>query len=80
MKKTHIEIGNLVLHGFDFHDHRRISRAVEDELSRLVTEQGLSKLNSNNVLLDSIVVDKINSSAHPKKIGSAIATQIHSKL
>ncbi len=40
MVRVVINIDKLVLEGFDYHDHLRISRAIEQELARLVNENG----------------------------------------
>jgi hypothetical protein len=39
--KVRIEIGELILEGFDYHDHIRIGNAVRQELVRLIRENGL---------------------------------------
>lgn len=39
--RIRVEIGELVLDGFDYHDHRRIAGAFEQELGRLIRERGL---------------------------------------
>lgn len=38
-----IEINELVLHGFNYHDYKRIGNAIEHELSKLIAKRGLPK-------------------------------------
>lgn len=43
MVRIVINIDRLVLEDFDYHDHPRISKAMQHELSRLVRENGLAQ-------------------------------------
>ena len=39
--KIKVEINELVLHGFSYHDHMRVGTAVEKELAKLIGRNGL---------------------------------------
>lgn len=69
--KIHIEIGKLALQGFDYHDHKRISMAIERELARLINENGLATLNSQEHKIANIDAGSFNVPANmnPKTIG-----------
>jgi hypothetical protein len=47
-QKVDLHIEELVLHGFSPGDHHRIGKAVELELTRLFTEQGVPSSLSRN--------------------------------
>jgi hypothetical protein len=81
----------LVLHGFKYHDHRRISVAIEQELTRLISENGLPKTKRgeiedyyyNNKMRHHIDAGSFNVSPNrndPKSIGAEIARLIYSSL
>jgi hypothetical protein len=53
-KSVSVHIEELVLHGYPSADRRRIAAAVEQELARLIREQGVSRLSRNPVSLDSV--------------------------
>lgn len=80
MVRIHVEINDLVLHGFDYNDHRRVSNAIKEELSRLIAEQGVSKFYSKGGVLPSVVVRGVDTSLHPKKAGGSIAKLVYSEL
>jgi hypothetical protein len=58
-KSVSVHIEELVLHGYPSADRRRIAAAVEQELARLIREQGVSRLSGNPVSLDSVNVGTI---------------------
>lgn len=41
LMKVRINIAELILNGFDYHDGKRIAAAIEHELARLIREKGL---------------------------------------
>lgn len=81
MKKVNINIDRLVLDGFSYHDHRRISKALEQELSRLVIEKGAPSIAGT---LDISSVDagqfNIGSGQSPSSIGVQVARSIYGSL
>ena len=80
----------MVLHGFEYHDHRRISVAIEQELTRLISENGLPKTKGEikdyyyNEMPHHIDAGSFNISPNmnnnPKSIGAQIALLIYSSL
>ena len=80
--KIRIEIGELVLHGFNYHDHSRISAATEQELSRLIRKNGLPK----TTVYQQQAIPKLDAgtfsllSKNPKLIGSKLAQSIYRSL
>jgi hypothetical protein len=82
MKKIHFEIGELLLDGFNYHDHLRIKKAIENELIQLVSDKGLAHNidgNSSNVVIDGGEFQLANTS-NPNYIGREIARSIHNTL
>jgi hypothetical protein len=77
--KIHIEINELVLHGFDYHDHRRISLALEQELIRLINQNGLpTKLNQTYEKSNfDCGMFNISQNMTPKAIGVEIAHSVY---
>ena len=49
-----LHIGELVLHGISVHNRYAVARAVEDELLRLFTEQGLPSPFKRHVNINAI--------------------------
>jgi hypothetical protein len=76
----HLQIEELVLHGFAPGDKHAIGEAVERELTRLISEQPLSP--RENISSDRIDVGsfQIKKSAQPTQIGEQIAGAIHGGL
>ncbi len=81
--KTKIEIGTLVLEGFDYHDHLRISGALEKELVRIVSKNGISEKRPN-LQAKSALLMPLSFTApldmNPSKIGSEIARCIYAGM
>ncbi len=78
MKMIKIAINELILDGFDYHDHIRISNAIEQELSRLMKYRGLPEgftKNSDFIKIDagSFSVEVYN----PRSIGIEVARSIY---
>jgi hypothetical protein len=81
--KIHFEIDELVLQGFDYHDHRRIGLAIEEELLRLIKKNGLLNLNRpkyDSLQINDIQVDLSLKNIHPKSVGTEIALSIYRGL
>jgi hypothetical protein len=77
--KIDIRIGKLVLHGFDYHDHRRISSAFKQELTRLIRENGLPKGFAQGEEVHQIIAPSFNApeDMNPKTIGAEVARSIY---
>jgi hypothetical protein len=76
--KIKIEIGTLVLEGFEYHDRLRISSALEKELTRQFIEKGLP-----NCLAEKKAILKINAlpfqvpaDGAPARVGAEAARAI----
>jgi hypothetical protein len=76
-----IEIQELVLHGFSGNDRFAIGDAVQRELERLITEQGLPGL-AHSVSADRMDggVLRIASGTGPQVIGAQLAARVHEGL
>jgi hypothetical protein len=79
--KIHLEIGELVLQGFDFHDHPRIRHAIERELSRLIMESGLPGYRNGASIpkIDAGSFD-LPKNTEPGVIGANVASLIYKGL
>lgn len=77
--RIRIEIDELVLHGFNYHDHERISAAIEEELARLIRENGLPR--GMNVAKEVPLIDagsfNLSDRTNPKSIGAQVARSIY---
>jgi hypothetical protein len=60
--KIHIEIGDLILNGFDNkHSTWHIREAIESDLAKLIAESGLANMsNLQNHNIDAVDVDSID--------------------
>lgn len=78
--ELHIE--ELVLHGFQAADRRHIGDAVERELARLLTEQGVTGIASGPTHIDRIDGGEIRVAAgvRPHAIGAQLARNLHRGL
>jgi hypothetical protein len=74
-----LHIEELVLHGFAPGDRHRISEAVQQELTRLLSEQPISPAFSKSSSMDQIDGGefRIANPAKPAAIGDQIAGAIH---
>lgn len=79
MVRIVINIDKLVLESFDYHDHLRISRAMEHELSRLVRENGLTQGTYDLPVLDAGTVN-IGKNMNPRTTGVEIARSVYRSL
>lgn len=81
MKPMHIElyIEELVLHGFSSGDRHHIGDAVEHELARLFTEQGLPPSLAQAIEMTHLDVGTFHVGAHlrAETVGSQIARAIY---
>ena len=77
--KVNIQIDELVLEGFDFHDHKRIGAAMKLELGRLVAEGGLGSAldQKNNPGSVSAPPFSVPSDRNPRAIGAEIARSVY---
>jgi hypothetical protein len=77
--QLHIE--QLVLHGFGT-DRHRIAAALQQELTRLLTEQGIppALANSSEIPHINISANQIPAGAKAETIGTQLAQSIYSKL
>lgn len=78
--ELHIE--ELMLRGFPPSDRFHISEALQQELMRLITEQGLPGLMSNPVNMERLDggTSKIATGAKPQAIGALLAQRLHQQL
>jgi hypothetical protein len=90
-RRIHLEIGEIILHGFDYHDYRRIGTAIEQELARLISDYGLKGLivssahaSENHSENQSDIVDVGSFDApmdmNPRTIGTRAARSIYRGL
>lgn len=80
--KVNIEIEKLVLHGFNYHDHKRISTALEQELAKLIREKGLPENFTKKEEIPWIDAPSFNAPAdmNPNNIGTYVARSIYKAL
>ena len=78
--ELHIE--ELVLHGFQPGDRQRIGLAVQQELTRLFTEQGLPPGLSSGGAVPSLDAGSFNHApnAKPAAVGQQIANSVYTGL
>jgi hypothetical protein len=77
--KINLQIDELVLEGFDYHDHKRIGAAMKLELARLVAERGLGSVldQKNNSGSVSAPPFNVPSDRNPRAIGAEIARAVY---
>jgi hypothetical protein len=82
MSEIKINIGTLVLDGFDFHDHVRITSEFNQELHRLLARNGLKidNLQSNNIKNIDMKNLRMSSDITSKSIGSKLANSVYQNL
>jgi hypothetical protein len=81
--KIHIEIDELVLEGFEYHDNHQIRIAMEQELLRLAGENGLSKKDLQEYQTRRVDAGSFNISSPnmtPKAVGGEIARSIYALI
>lgn len=76
--RINIEIERLVLNGFDFHDHKRISAALEQELAWLIRENGLPEGFTQGDKIPIIYPPSFTApeDMNPRKLGTEVARSI----
>ncbi|MCK5217851.1 MAG: hypothetical protein KAJ93_08680 [Methanosarcinales archaeon] len=79
MNNIELHIEKLVLHGFKPGDRHRIGQAVELELTRMLTEQGLPLSLVNNEEFAQLNGGTFNMSpnSRPETIGSQVAQSVY---
>lgn len=77
-----IHIEELVLHGFAANDRLHIGAAIEQELSRLVEQQGIKGLRNASVNLKRLDAGttRLAMNAKPHTIGQHIAQRVYGQL
>jgi hypothetical protein len=78
--ELHIE--ELVLHGFPAADRFGIADAVQQELARLVAEQGMPSVMAHPVNVDRLDAGAIQvaAGARPRIIGTQLAEKLHQQF
>lgn len=76
--RVEIEIDKLVLHGFDYQDHKRIGMALEHELDRLVKDNRVLERFTKGAEIPEIVVPSFSvpTDMNPRTIGIEVARSI----
>lgn len=82
MSNIELHIEKLVLHGFSPHDRHRIGQAVELELTRLLTEQGISQSLSKGGKFTQLDGGQFNVAPNSKAttIGSQVAQSVYKNV
>lgn len=77
-----IHIEKLVLHGFAPHDRRRIAAAVEQELTRLMSEKGIPRSLRKNLAVEQVSGGAFhaNGQVKPQTTGTLIARTVYESL
>lgn len=78
-QNINLHIDELVLHGFEPGDRRRIGVAVESELTRLFTEQGIPPGFTGGIALPAIDAGAFQVTPHMKAgaIGQQVAQSVY---
>jgi hypothetical protein len=77
-----IRIKELVLYGFNYHDHRRISASVERELARLIKKHGVPEAATQRHEFRNMDAGsfKVPRDMNPRLIGAEIARSVYKGL
>ncbi|WP_328681009.1 hypothetical protein OG905_35960 [Streptomyces sp. NBC_00322] len=76
-----VDIGELVLDGFERLDPDRVSAAFEAELSRLVRERGVPLAADGGRALDALSgLPPLPATTSPGRLGEALARAVHAGL
>lgn len=82
--KVNFEIGELVLHGTDKATAKRVGKAIEIELARLIQNEGLPNglqhQNQEIASLDAGALALTHGSTDSARIGSGIARSVYNAL
>jgi hypothetical protein len=82
--KIRVEIGDLILNGFDKHEARQISGSIESDLTKLIREIGIP--NANNLRdrdiknVDVGLIEPRHGNSNTKVIAGSIAKSIYNSL
>jgi hypothetical protein len=81
-KRIELNIDELVLHGFPYKDRLHIGRAVERELSRMISRQGMPPkgMEAREVHRMDGGAFQVTSNAKPKAIGTQVAQAVYRGL
>ncbi|GGO94896.1 hypothetical protein [Wenjunlia tyrosinilytica] len=79
-RRINVEIGELVLDGFGNVDHDLVADAFRRELTRLVTERGVSAPADLAVDVVRRALPPLPPTASPRRLGTALARAVHSGL
>ncbi|MEU6703547.1 hypothetical protein [Streptomyces wuyuanensis] len=76
-----VNIGELVLDGFDRLDPERVSEAFRSELARLVRERGVPLAADGGRALDALAgLPPLPATTSPRRLGQALARAVHEGL
>ncbi|MFE3137635.1 hypothetical protein [Streptomyces scopuliridis] len=76
-----VDIGELVLDGFDRVDPDRVSAAFQAELSRLVQDRGVPLATDGGRALDTLSgLPPLPATTSPRRLGEALARAVHAGL
>ncbi|MFE7633650.1 hypothetical protein ACFU7Z_06480 [Kitasatospora sp. NPDC057518] len=79
--RIEVEIGELVLDGFDRIDHERLTTAFRGELARLVETRGVPLAAGGDRALDLLSgLPPLPAGASPQRLGEALARAVHAGL
>ncbi len=80
--KVRIVIRELVLDGFDYHDHPRIARAMKAELARIIEERGVNESLAQRGSMTALEAKPINlpHDHDPRKVGIEIGRSVSGRL
>jgi hypothetical protein len=80
-RRIDVTIDELVLHGFERGNRYRIASAIEVEIARLLTEQGLPFAPARDRSVEFLDAGQFNMrKGKPETIGSQVAQKIHAGL
>ncbi|MCX4510846.1 hypothetical protein OHA27_11115 [Streptomyces sp. NBC_01619] len=80
-RTVRVDIGELVLDGFDRLDPDRVSAAFQAELARLVRERGVPLATDGGRALDGLAgLPPLPATASPHRLGEALARAVHAGL
>lgn len=74
-----IHIDNLVIHGFDRIERDQVGSAVQKELSRLISEQGLPSALKKSQTIGNLNAGEFRTgkSSSPRNVGIQVAQKIY---
>ncbi|ARZ66121.1 hypothetical protein M1P56_19500 [Streptomyces sp. HU2014] len=79
--RVDIEIGELVLTGFDHLDHDLVTEVFRRELHRLVQDRGVPVAGDTDLAVDLVRdLPPLPATASPHRLGTALARAVHTGL